>query len=203
VVGDTRAQLIAELEERIARKCDHFALFAVPFDAPAVAVRGAFANISRRLTPLDADSKRVVGALAQAAAVLSDPERRAVYMSSLALARGTERNPTIPPITALRTVTEAPPPDLQAIWGRFAEARDKNAIAAQTRQALTAASTNDPIQATYYLACVARDLDNHREALRLYQRVLHLAPDHHEARRDVAEMKKGEKKGGILDRFRR
>ena len=216
MVGDTRAQLIAELEQRIARRCDHFALFGLPFDAPAVAVKSAFTSMSRRLAPLNEDSKRVVSVLANAVTTLTDPDRRAMYLTSLALARGTEREPTIPPPTSktippsssgstqLRAVTNAlPPPDPLTVWTKFSEARDKNAIANETRQALTAASVADPVQPTYYLACVARDLDNYREALRLFQRVLHLAPDHYEARRDLRElMKKGEKKG-LLDRFRR
>lgn len=188
---ETRKKLIAELEDRIARRVDHFTLFGLPFDAPAVAVRSAFAGMSRRLLPIDADSKKVVAHITNASAVLTDPDRRATYTTSVSLARGTEREP-IPAI-----------PDAGAVWSRFAAAPDKVAIAEETRRLLAASSSRDMLLSTYYLACVARDLDRPREALRLFQRVLHLEPDHADARREVAELLRKAEKKGLLDRFRR
>jgi hypothetical protein len=188
---ETRFALIATLEDRIARRVDHFALFGLPFDAPIVAVRSAFGALQRRLQPIDAESKKVVAYLTNAAAILTDPDRRATYVASAALARGTEREP----IPAL--------PDAVAVWARFAAAEDKKAIAEETRRSLAAASSRDMLLSTYYLACVARDLDRPREALRLFQRVLHLEPSHPDARREVAELLRKAEKKGLLDRFRR
>jgi tetratricopeptide (TPR) repeat protein len=188
---ETRSTLIATLEDRIAQRVDHFALFGLPFDAPVVAVRSAFGALQRRLQPIDADSKKVVAHLTNAAAILTDPDRRATYVASAALARGTEREP----IPAL--------PDAVAVWARFAAAEDKQAIAEETRRSLAAASSRDMLLSTYYLACVARDLDRPREALRLFQRVLHLEPNHPDARRELAELLRKAEKKGLLDRFRR
>jgi hypothetical protein len=189
--ADTRKKLLADLEERISRRVDHFALFGLPFDAPPVAVKSACAGMTRRLQPLDADSKKVITHITNASAILTDPDRRATYITSVSLARGTEREP----IPAL--------PDASLVWAKFAEAQDKLAIAEETRRLLAAASARDMLMSTYYLACVARDLDRPREALRLFQRVLHLDPSHADARREVAELARKAEKKGLLDRFRR
>jgi hypothetical protein len=90
-------------------------------------------------------------------------------------------------------------------WAEFCAAPDKEAIAETTRQALTRAmpGSEDPVMPVYYLACVAKELGRDREALRLYQRVLHLDPDHAAARDEVKALSgRGEKKS-LFDRFRR
>jgi hypothetical protein len=90
-------------------------------------------------------------------------------------------------------------------WAEFCAATDKEAIAETTRQTLTSAmsKSEDPVMPVYYLACVARELGRDREALRLYQRVLHLDPDHEAARAEVKVLSgRGEKKS-LFDRFRR
>lgn len=90
-------------------------------------------------------------------------------------------------------------------WAEFCAAPDKEAIAETTRRALAATvpKSEDPVMPVYLLACVAKALGRDREALRLYQRVVHLAPDHDEARAEVRVLLDRDKKRGLLDRFRR
>ncbi|MDQ3338005.1 MAG: hypothetical protein M4D80_22810 [Myxococcota bacterium] len=90
-------------------------------------------------------------------------------------------------------------------WAEFCAAPDKEAIAEATRRALAATvpRSEDPVMPVYLLACVAKALGRDREALRLYQRVVHLAPEHQEARAEVRALLDGGGKRGLLDRFRR
>ena len=90
-------------------------------------------------------------------------------------------------------------------WAEFCAAPDKEAIAETTRQTLTSAipRSEDPVIPVYYLACVAKELGRDREALRLYQRVLHLDPDHEVARTEVKVLIDRGEKRGLFDRFRR
>jgi hypothetical protein len=112
-------------------------------------------------------------------------------------------------IAALQNAVELDPdrPSYRALlaWSEFCAAPDKEAIAETTRQTLTSAipKSENPVMPVYYLACVAKELGRDREALRLYQKVLHLDPDHAVARTEVkALLDRGEKRG-LLDRFRR
>jgi hypothetical protein len=72
-------------------------------------------------------------------------------------------------------------------WAKFCAAGDKPAIGAETRKALerVAYKSNRPERARFYLGRVERMLGRDREALRHFQEVLDLKPNHAEAASEV------------------
>ena len=72
-------------------------------------------------------------------------------------------------------------------WAKFCAAGDKAAIGADTRKALERAvyKSNKPERARFYLGRVERMLGRDKEALRQFQEVLDLKPNHAEAQSEI------------------
>ena len=72
-------------------------------------------------------------------------------------------------------------------WAKFASAPDKNAMAAQTRIALTKAAdaSEKTVTARFYLGRVERMLGREKEALAHFQWVVMLKPNHAEAQSEL------------------
>ncbi len=95
--------------------------------------------------------------------------------------------------------------DFQALlaWAKFCAAPDKNQAAQATRRSLTAAIERSPkaVTARFYLGRVERMLGKDKDALRLFEEVLELAPGHSEATAEIRVLQSrlgGDKGGGGL-----
>ncbi len=95
--------------------------------------------------------------------------------------------------------------DFQALlaWAKFCAAPDKNQVAQLTRRALTGAIEHSPnaVTARFYLGRVERMLGKDKEALRMFEEVLEMAPGHAEATAEVRVLQSrlgGDKGGGGL-----
>ncbi|CAN5751998.1 hypothetical protein BH11MYX3_BH11MYX3_38380 [soil metagenome] len=170
------AALVAARMILLEQGADHFALLGVPFDAPIETVRTTYLNLARQLHPdkiaeLDvADSsgkaQQLFTSMGIAFSVLTDPVRRAAYLSSMtaaapmmprtktgddaagtpateALRRGESALRRDEPYEAVahfqRAVELAPnDADYQAMlaWAQFCAATDKETTAVETRKTL-------------------------------------------------------------------
>ncbi len=95
--------------------------------------------------------------------------------------------------------------DFQALlaWAKFCAAPDKNQVAPATRRSLGAAIERSPnaVTARFYLGRVERMLGKDKEALRLFEEVLEMAPGHAEATAEIRVLQSrlgGDKGGGGL-----
>lgn len=229
----SRRKTLTQLQEKAARRVDHFELLGVPFDAPAETVRAAYLALARQIQGAPSEpTPRVFSQLINAFSVLTDPQRRAAYMATLApivekqvvpdaamvesasaafaagdaaLAAGKFDDAIVELERAVQLAPEHVNYKATLAWAQFCAAPNKEAVAENTRRLLAGAvpRSEDPVVPVYYLACVAKELGRDREALRLYQRVLHLDPEHADARREVRALHERGDKRGLLDRFRR
>jgi cytochrome c-type biogenesis protein CcmH/NrfG len=73
------------------------------------------------------------------------------------------------------------------VWAKFCAAGDKAAIGADTRKALERVvyKSNKPERVRFYLGRVERMLGRDKEALRHFQEVLDLKPNHAEAASEI------------------
>jgi len=94
-------------------------------------------------------------------------------------------------ITDLARAVELAPAELDyaatLAWARFCHARDKQALAQPTREALGRAIRKSPTPelARFYLGRVERMLSRDKEALRQFQEVLEVQPRHADAAAEV------------------
>lgn len=90
-------------------------------------------------------------------------------------------------------------------WAKFCAAGDKAAIGAETRKVLerVAYKSNRPERARFYLGRVERMLGRDREALRHFQEVLDLKPNHAEAASEVRAIEARLQAGSKTGRFGR
>ena len=82
----SRHYIVHQLETRIARGGDLFALLGLPYDAAPAQVRTAYLAIARQLRPalaVDENARRVFARASEAFAVLTDPARRAAYLDAV------------------------------------------------------------------------------------------------------------------------
>ncbi len=93
--------------------------------------------------------------------------------------------------------------DFQALlaWAKFCASPDKSVVAQATRRALTSAIERSPnaVTARFYLGRVERMLGKDKEALRLFEEVLEVAPGHAEATAEIRVLQSrlgGNDKGG-------
>lgn len=100
-------------------------------------------------------------------------------------------------------------PDYHATlaWAKFASAPDKMAVATHTRASLEQAIRKSPraVTARFFLGRVERMLGKDQKALELFQEVLRMQPNHHEATSEVRvlEARLGSDKGGLFGRLKR
>jgi tetratricopeptide (TPR) repeat protein len=93
-------------------------------------------------------------------------------------------------------------------WAKFCAAGDKPGIGADTRKALERAvfKSHRPERARFYLGRVERMLGRDKEALRHFQEVLDLKPNHAEAASEIraieARLAAANKSGGLFSRKR-
>ena len=93
-------------------------------------------------------------------------------------------------------------------WAKFCAAGDKPGIGADTRKALERAvfKSHRPERARFYLGRVERMLGRDKEALRHFQEVLDLKPNHADAASEVraieARLAAASKSGGLFGRKR-
>lgn len=219
------AALIAARVILLDQGADYFSLLGVPFEASVEVVRTAYLQLVRQLHPdklseLQVDdpsgnATRLFAAMGNAFTVLTDPQKRAQYMSALgqpgaprtktgeevaatpaveAYRRGESALRRDEPYEAVEHFTRAvelSPQDVDYAamlgWARFCASPDKPKAAVETRKLIDRAikGSPKPHNARFLLGRVERMLGRDKEALRQFETVLEDVPSHAEARAEI------------------